>query len=360
MHSTRNTRMDTRRYATLVHLYVSIDTHTPDLNSGWCPRYSCSKSYSNLYAAFDSPSSSTRPSTPRTTRRRRRRRQDETLPLRPRNAFILFRSHYYRTVSQSNARSVSPSASDHLYVSIRQNDLSSEAAEVWKAMTELEKAPFREEAYKLEEEYRIALDKARNLQKNRHLVGASQSSVPPSASVSPAPAFSLPIENFSSVPPPQYTEDSSSTPFDAVWRFAGASFPSEYTFGSAQDHMLYPDMHMPQVSDEQVYTDLCTTYFQSCPPSPSAHTSTPDLDITLATFPNTNDQLFPLSDYEAAVLGVAPSYIACEDVQPGFGMEYPSLSPIFGSSMALPVTFGWENLFGSDVESDCNNMAAAL
>ena len=240
-------------------------------------------------------------------------------------------------------------------MSIRQNDLSSEAAAVWKAMTELEKAPFRDEAYKLKEEYRIALDKARRVQRNRHLARAPQ----PSVSVSPAaPLVSLPVESFGSVSPPQYVEDSSSTPFDAVWQFAGTPFPSQYTFGSPQDNMLYPSM--PQVGDEQVYTDLCTTYLKSYAFSSSADGYTPDLDISIATIPNRGYQFPPLSDYGATVLGVAPSYIACEDVQAGFGIEYPSPFPIFGSSMALPVAFGWENLLGGDVESGCYNAVAAF
>ena len=240
-------------------------------------------------------------------------------------------------------------------MSIRQNDLSSEAAAAWKVVTELEKAPFRDEAEKLKEEYHIALAEARSLEKNRYPARALQPSAPPSASV--FPVFSLPAENFSSVPPPHCAEHNSSTPFDAVWQFAGPSFPSQYTFSSAHD-MFHPCI--PQVGDEQVYTDLCTPYLQSYPSSPSADASTPDFDISLATIPNTISQLPPLSDHEAAVLGIAPLYIACEDVQAGFGfgMESPSLFPIF-DFMALPV-FEWGNLFGGDVESGCNNTAAAF
>jgi len=361
MHSTRNTHLHARRYAT-VHPYMSTDTYASDLNSGWFPRYFRLKYYSSSYVGLCYLSSSTSPSaarTPSPTRRRRRRRQDETLPLRPRNAFILFRSHYYRTVAQSNARSVSPSASDDLYVSIRQNDLSSEAAAAWKAMTDLEKAPFRDEAEKLKEEYHIALAEVRNLQKKRYLAKAPQPSSTPSTSVSPAPVFSLPIENFGSVPRPQCTEDNSSTPFNPVWQFSGTSYPSQYTFGLAQDQMLYPNMS--QVSDEQVYTELCTAYLQSYPSSPSADASSPNFDITLATIPNTDYQVPPLSSHEAAVLGVAPSYIACEDVQVGFGfgMVSPSLFPTFDFMTPAPI-FGWENLVGGDVESGCYNTVATF
>ena len=216
-------------------------------------------------------------------------------------------------------------------------------------MSDQEKAPFRDEAERLKAEYRAALKEVRNRQKLRFLESLSQSSSFLSAPVSSPPVFSNPVDNFGLVVGTQSTDSILSTLCDAPSQFAWTAYPSQYTFDSPQDCAFYPVM--PQDNDEQMYADLYTTYLQSYPSSPSVDASASNFDITLAAVPDTNYQFLPLYDSDAAGLGVAPSYIACEDAQPGFGggMGSPSFCPTF--DLSDPTVFGWESLFGGNTES---------
>ena len=91
-----------------------------------------------------------------TTKKRRGRRTEERVP-RPRNAFIIFRSHYINSLKvnsptssiQDDRKCTLSTSSDN-----QQNELSKQAAKVWNKMNLEERKPYAEHAKKEKEWHR--------------------------------------------------------------------------------------------------------------------------------------------------------------------------------------------------------------
>ena len=258
----------------------------------------------------------------------RRKVQEEGFPTRPSNQFLLFRTEYYRTVAEANARPVSPLSSTDSYTPIQQNDLSVEAGVVWKSMSYEEQAPYRVKAAQLMEEWKIAVAEFRDGKKKRDLVNPPKEVA---ASPVPAPLPQLVSVNTNHVPLPG--------PYLLVgpsFGGGGLFFPFPFTFSevpvvpSSQGQFSNP--LLASGGSDQVYAELCAAYLQVPPLTPASssvdsfNTSSPNLDVTLGNICDpmyqvplyTND---PNTNGSAMGQSAGLSYIASEDAQTGFGFR---------------------------------------